>query len=90
MNIARTRRATPSNRGLSLFNNEGHERPEDALIAMSGMIELHHDEYSDDATLDEIEVLGARATPEVLAELSAYGFTDVAPSERGFVAKRGH
>jgi hypothetical protein len=62
--------------------------PEDEVISILGTVEEHHSEYSRDPPLDEVEVIGAEPTPEVRAELSAFGFTDIAPSERGFVASR--
>ena len=75
-------------RGVTLFAADDAS-PEEALVAIFGTVEEHHGVYSHDPPLDEVEVLGAEPTPEVRAELSVYGFTDVSPSERGFVARRG-
>ena len=70
-------------RGLTLFGT-GNGTPEDEVISIFGTVEEHHGEYSHDPPLDEVEVLGAMPTPEMRAELSAYGFTDVVPSRPRF------
>jgi hypothetical protein len=74
--------------GITLFNGSGLS-PEAELVEIFATIELHHGEYSHTPPLSEIEVFGARPTAEVRAELSAYGFENVSPSQRGFTARRG-
>jgi hypothetical protein len=73
--------------GITLFKGSGLS-PEAELVEIVGTIELHHGEYSHTPPLSEIEVFGARPTAEVQAELSAYGFELISPSERGFTAHR--
>jgi hypothetical protein len=86
------RRSSPGHsleRGVTLF---GADRlsPEDEVISIFATVQEHHREYSHDPPLDEVEILGAEPTPEVRAELSAFGFADIVAAERGFVALRGH
>jgi hypothetical protein len=76
-------------RGVTLFGAD-NSSPEDKVISIFGTVQEHHGEYSHDPPLDEVEVLGAEPTPEVRAELNAFGFTDIVPAERGFVAQRRH
>ena len=73
--------------GVTLFG-AGNQNPEDEVISILGTVEEHHGEYSHDPPLDEVEILGATPTPEVRAEFTAYGFTDIVPSDDGFVASR--
>ena len=73
--------------GITLFNGGGLS-PEAELVEIFTTIEEHHGEYSHSPALSEIEVFGAQPTSEVLTELNAYGFNDVSPSERGFIARR--
>lgn len=86
------RRSSPGyslERGVTLFGAD-KPSPEEEVISIFGTVQEHHGEYSHDPPLDEVEVLGAKPTPEVQAELSAFGFTDIVPAERGFVALRRH
>lgn len=76
-------------RGITLFA-AGEARPEHGLVSIFGTVEEHHGEWSHCPPLDEVEVLGAEPTHDVRAELSGFGFTDIARSERGFVASRKH
>jgi hypothetical protein len=62
--------------------------PEHEVVSIFGTVEEHHGEWSHHPHLDEVEVLGAEPTPDVRAELSGFGFTDIAPSGRGFIASR--
>lgn len=71
-----------SRSGITLFNGGGLSA-EAELIEIFRTIEEHHGEYSHTPALSDIEVFGAHPTPEVRAELSAYGFDDVSPSQRG-------
>lgn len=73
---------------MTLFDAAGAS-PEHELISIFGTVEEHHGEHSHDPPLDEIEVLGAEPTPEVWTALSAFGFTEVVPARRGFVATYG-
>jgi hypothetical protein len=86
------RRRSPGHtpeRGVTLFS-AGEASPEHEVISIFGTVEEHHGEYSHRPPLDEVEVLGADPTAEVRAELSAFGFTDIVPSGRGFLASRKH
>jgi hypothetical protein len=86
------RRSSPRHaldRGVTLFGAD-NASPEDEVISILGAVEEHHGKHSHDPPLDEVEVLGAEPTPEVRAELSAFGFTDIVPAQRGFVALRRH
>jgi hypothetical protein len=86
------RRSSPRHsldRGVTLFGAD-NPSPEAKVISIFGTVQEHHGEYSHDPPLDEVEVLGAKPTPEVRAELSAFGFTDIVPTEHGFVALRTH
>ena len=73
--------------GITLFNGSGPSAETD-LVGIFGVVEEHHGEYSHIPAVNEVEVLGARPTSEVRAELSHYGFGDVSPSQRGFTARR--
>jgi hypothetical protein len=86
------RRTSPGHtleRGVTLFA-AGDSGPEHELISIFGTVEEHHGEYSHRPPLDEVEVLGAEPTPDVGAELSGFGFTDIVRSDDGFVASRRH
>ena len=86
------RRSSPGHsleRGVTLFGAD-NASPEHEVISIFGTVQEHHGEYSRHPPLDEVEVLGADPTPEVRAELSAFGFTTIVPSGRGFVASRRH
>jgi hypothetical protein len=72
-------------RGVTLFRAD-NTSTEQALISIFGTVQEHHGEYSHHPPLDEVEVVGADLTPEVRAELSAFGFTEIVRSGRGFVA----
>jgi len=73
--------------GITLFNGNGLS-PEAELVDIWGTVEEHHGVYSHTPAVSEVEVIGAEPTADVRAELSAYGFDDVATSERGFIARR--
>ena len=73
--------------GITLFNGGGLS-PEAQLVDVFPTIEEHHGEYSHTPALSEIEVYGAHPTSDVRAKLSAYGFDDISPSQRGFTARR--
>jgi hypothetical protein len=86
------RRRSPGHtleRGVTLFG-AGKTSPEHEVISIFATVEEHHGEYSRRPPLDEPEVLGADPTPEVRAELGAFGFTDIVRSGTGFVASRKH
>jgi hypothetical protein len=86
------RRSSPNHsleRGVTLFGADTAS-PEHEVISIFGAVQEHHGEYSHHPPLDEVEVLGAVPTPEMRAELSAFGFTEIVPSGPGFVASRGH
>jgi hypothetical protein len=74
-------------RGVTLFGGD-EASPEAVLTSIFGTVHEHHGEHSHDPPLDEVEVLGAQPTDEVRAELSAFGFVEIAPSARGFVVSR--
>lgn len=74
---------------MTLFG-AGDRSPEDEVISIFGTVHERHGEYSHDPPLVEVEMLGAEPTADVRAELNASGFTDIVPSERGFVALRRH
>ncbi len=62
----------------------------DRFRAELDTIDLHHGPYSSISPYMEIEVIGARLTAEIRAELSELGFTDFAKIEDGFAARRSH
>jgi hypothetical protein len=68
--------------------NAGGLTPEAELVDVFAVVEEHHGVLSHTPAVSEIEVVGAQPTPAVTTELSAYGFDDVASSQRGFVARR--
>jgi hypothetical protein len=61
---------------------------EEELIDIFATVYEHHGEYSHEPPLDEVEVLGAAPTADVLATLNSYGFPHVVVSRNGFVALR--
>lgn len=76
-------------RGVPLFGAD-KASPEDEVVSIFETVQEHHGEHSHDPPLNEVEILGAEPTPAVRAEFSAFGFADIVPSERGFVASRSH
>jgi hypothetical protein len=82
-----TARGDDLDSGITLFNGSGLSSGAE-LVEIFPTIEEHHGEYSHTPALSEIEVFGAHPTSEVRAELSAYGFDDISPSQRGFTARR--
>jgi hypothetical protein len=73
--------------GITLFNGSGLTG-EAEFMQIFSTVEEHHGVYSHTPAVSEVEVIGARPSVEVRAELSAYGFDDVSASERGFIARR--
>jgi hypothetical protein len=73
--------------GITLFDSSGLS-PEAELVEILPVVDEHHGEPSHIPAVSEIEVFGAHPTPEVRAELSAYGFDDISASPRGFTARR--
>ncbi len=57
-------------------------------MAIFAAIEEHHGAYSHEPPLSEVEVSGVQLSPDVRAELSAYGFSDLSRSQSGFTAHR--
>lgn len=76
--------------GITGFRFDGEISAEDRFRAELDTIDLHHGPYSSTSPYTEIEVMGARLTAEIRADLSDLGFTDFTEAEDGFAARRTH
>jgi hypothetical protein len=61
--------------GLTLFNADSG--PENSLLSVLNMVELHHGEYSHTAPLSVIEVLGTEPTGAIQEALATLGFAEI-------------
>lgn len=74
--------------GVTTFNYDPTEAPEQILIERLADIDLHHGEHSHSPPWTALEVVGAKASPEVVEALSEYGAERIENTGAGFVAHR--
>ena len=74
--------------GITTFDASNSASSEDIVASMLDTIDLHHGPCSADPPYTVIEVLGARLTDELKADLSEYGFSEFEPGSSGFRAIR--
>lgn len=67
---------------MTVFDWEPHEAPSDTVLRMLDTIQEHHPYCA------TIEVVGANASPQVLAEIEARGYSYNKPTSDGFVASK--
>jgi len=67
---------------MTVFDWEPHEVPSDTVLRMLDTIEEHHPYCA------TIEIVGASASPQVLAEMGARGYSYNKPTIDGFVASK--
>jgi hypothetical protein len=75
-------------RGITTFDSDVSQQPEEALISILPTVDEHHGEHSHDPPWDSIEVFGTTATAKVRATLSEYGVTEFFVTPTGFVCRR--
>ena len=75
-------------RGATLFSAPPRLETREDWLSLLEVIELHHGEYSHQPPVDELEVIGTRASDEVRHALSEYGFLELTSSDEGFVARK--
>lgn len=71
--------------GITLFSGTG--RPEDDLLSILDMIELHHGIASSGSPAVSLRVLGLKPTDAVRDAMGSLGFTGLEPIAGGFVAR---
>jgi len=76
--------------GTTGFRFDREISAEDRFRVELNTIDLHHGPYSSTSPYTEIEVMGARLTAEIRADLSDLGFRDFTVAEDGFAARRTH
>jgi hypothetical protein len=74
--------------GITTFNDCTSSSPEELLVDELDTIDLHHGPHSANPPYIELEVVGARLTDEIKAELSEYSFTQFEPTAEGFRCTR--
>jgi hypothetical protein len=74
--------------GITGFRFDRGISAEDRFRAELDTIDLHHGAYSSTSPYTEIEIMGARLTGEIRADLSGLGFTNFTEAEEGFAARR--
>lgn len=75
--------------GITTFRFTKEISSEDNLIREFASIDLHHGPASTNPPYAEIEVFGTSDSTRLRTELAAYGFTELLPTQDGFIAKRG-
>ena len=73
---------------VTLYKQDSSASPEEELLSWLSTIDLHHGEYSSKHPWRILEVYGAVATDEVIAELSEYGVDQITPRNGSFRATR--
>ena len=86
--VTAPRRADAFSLEAGFTDFEGAETPEDSLISVLAVVELHHGEYSHDPPVSVLEVIGTPPTRPILDELDGLGFDAVDLTAEGFVARR--
>ena len=76
--------------GVTTFNYDPKEAPEQIVIDRLADIDLHHGEYSHTPPWTALEVIGAKASQEVTEALSEYGAERIETTGAGFVAYRNN
>lgn len=74
--------------GVTTFEFNANDRPEQTLLRVVEDVDLHHGQYSHDPPWTVLEVFGASPTEEVVAALGAYGVRRIEQTPRGFAAFR--
>ncbi len=82
-------RPTPDlERGIAIFTSPPRLETHKDWESLLDWIELHHGEYSHHPPVDELEVIGARASDPIRRALAEFGYLEVSPTEDGFVARK--
>lgn len=74
--------------GVTTFKFNANDSPEQTLLKIVEVVDLHHGEYSHDPRWNVLEVFGATPTEEVVALLRTYGVRRVERTTQGFAAFR--
>jgi hypothetical protein len=72
--------------GITTFKVDPAASPEDWCAGVLDTVIEHHGEYSHDPPVSSLEVIGAHASPSLLATLADYGFAKVRSRPDGFRA----
>ena len=74
--------------GVTTFNYNANDSPEQTLLGIVANVDLHHGQYSHDPPWSMLEIFGASPTEEVVAALREYGVQRVERTAQGFAASR--
>lgn len=74
--------------GVTTFKFAPESSSEDILLNELDTIDLHHGEHSSDPPYTILEIIGARVTSRLKAELSEFGFNEFQETPQGFRAIR--
>ena len=74
--------------GITSFQVDADETPEDWLLGVLGAVEDHHGEYSQTPPYSILRVIGTVLTPRIRAQLESYDFVKFEDLPDGFVAHK--
>jgi hypothetical protein len=67
--------------GVTIFEADLSEPPDERVVAILSDVELHHGEYSHDPPLNALEIHGATLTATLRAALADLGFSSAESGE---------
>ena len=82
------RKAADHLTGITTFTSVGVSSPEEMLLNELDTVDLHHGPHSANPPYTILQVIGARLTNQITAELSSYGFDEFHETADGFLARR--
>jgi len=74
--------------GITTFRPGPISHPDQDLVAILGILDLHHGGHSADPPYSALEVVGCHPTGAIHSALAEFGFSVVSLTSKGFVAER--